>query len=128
MFGAGTVMQAVPVDSSEGYKTAATSIQVEGDPSLLEFLRGASWKGRCLYSGQQVTLQPSIKHLEFLQFAQFLDARIRFGLQTVPSIEEFFAAWEQPRGLERLFTKHADYCYIEGRAAGANFPDGDLLD
>ena len=127
MFGAGTVMQAVPMGGFEEYKTAATSIQLVGDPSLLEFLRGGSRSGRCLLTGQQVTLQPSVGHLEFLQFSHFLDARIRYGLQTIPSNEEFFAAWDEPYGLEKLFTKHSDNCYIEGRAAGANFPDTDLL-
>ena len=83
MFGTGTVMQTVPMGVSEEYKTAATSIQLEGDPSLLEFLRGGPRSGRCLLTGQQVTLQPSVRHLEFLQFVQFLDARIRYRLHTI---------------------------------------------
>lgn len=128
MFGAGTVMQTVPLNSTDEYKTSATAIQVDGDPSALEFLRQKSWTGRCLITGQQVAIEPSLRHLEFLQFAQFLDARIRYGLRTVPDTKDFLAACEQPGELEKLFARHASHCYIEGRAAGANFPDASLFE
>jgi hypothetical protein len=127
MFGEGTVMQTVPTTISDPYKSAASAVQVEGDPSLLEFLRSPAPEGRCLLSGQRVSLEPSVRHMEYLQFVQFLDARIRYGLHTVPSLEEFFEAWEKPLGLEALYAKHSAYSYIEGRAAGANYPDSDLL-
>jgi hypothetical protein len=128
MFGQGTVMQTVPLSLSDEYKSSATAIQVNGDPSLLDFLRMKSWQGRCLITGQQVTIEPSLRHLEFLQFVQFLDARIRFGFKSAPSIEEFHEAWERPGGIEQLFADCCSHSYIEGRAAGANFPDADLFE
>jgi gamma-glutamylcysteine synthetase len=128
MFGDGTAMQTIPLMASSEYKTCATAVQAEGDPNLLAFLRASSWPGRCLITGQHVTIEPSLRHLEYLQFSQFIDARIRFGFDVAPSLEAFHDAWQQPGGLEALFAAHCSHCYIEGRAAGANFPDAALFD
>jgi glutamate-cysteine ligase len=127
MFGPGTAMHSVPLDFAGEYKSSAASVQIEGNPSLLEFLRGKSRQGRNLLTGELVSVRPSVRHLEYLQYVHFLDARIRYGLQAVPSTEEFFAAWDRPFGLEDLFELYSNNCYIESRAAGANFPDTFLI-
>ncbi len=127
MFGAGTAMHAVPQDFAGEYKSSLASVQIDGNPSLLEFLRGKPRQGRCLLTGEHVTVRPSVRHLEYLQYVHFLDARIRYGLHAAPSTEEFLDAWDRPFGLENLFTLYSNNCYIESRAAGANFPDTFLV-
>lgn len=128
MFGPGTAMQAVPQNPTGEYKAAANYIRIDGDPCILDFMGSKEWNGKCLGSGKSVTVQPSLDHLSYVQFAQFLDARIRYGWANVPSREEFLCASARSGGLEDLLTAHGSHCYIEGRAPGANFPDLDLLD
>lgn len=132
MFGEGTSMQLASIQpdtrNDKNYKELTDPGCVEGNPSLLTFLRGECWPARRCRDGSRILLRPSIAHLASQQFAQFLDARIRFGFAGEPSLETFFAAWERPCGLEELFQAHFDYCYIEGRAPGANFPDREILD
>ena len=140
MFGADTAMQRIPSSlGNSKYKDIADVVCVEGNPSLLTFLRGKHWLAhRCAQGGidsaqdcnkgQPVEVRPSLAHLAFQQFAQFLDARIRFGFAHEPALDEFFAAWERPFGLEDLFETHFDFCYIEGRSPGANFADREIFD
>ena len=132
MFGEGSVMQLALMRPNDGnfkdYKDIFDPGCVEGNPSLLTFLRGERWPARRCRDGAQMMVRPSITHLASQQFAQFLDARIRFGFASEPSLATFFAAWEHPLGLEELFHAHCGYCYIEGRAPGANFPDREILD
>ena len=74
------------------------------------------------------TVIPCMAHLDFLQFSQFLDCRIRFGLDVSRfAVQEFLDALDSGQALEELFAAKSHYCYIEGRAAGANFPDRELL-
>lgn len=135
MFGDHTCMQIVPYaqtftpkGKASVYKELSDTAQVLGQPCLLDFLRGRSWPSRRLGSASAVLIEPSMAHFAFQQFAQFLDARIRFGFAREPSIEEFFAAWDSNSGIERLFESTFAYCYIEGRAPGANFPDHQILE
>lgn len=129
MFGPGSSMQLIPGSpSQEKYKQLADGVRVAGDPPLLDFLRGGRWRAYFLQDGRPAWIRPALAHLAFQQFAQFLDARIRFGFAVEPSLKAFFAAWERPDGLETLFEQHLDFCYLEGRAPGANFADRELLD
>jgi hypothetical protein len=128
MFGPGTAIQMLPVGARTDYKNAGGMLRVIGDPSGLEFLGGGLWRGICQSSGRSVEIAPSVQHLEHLQFAQFLDGRIRYALGTVPPVGEFFEAMARSGGLEELFAANARYLYIEGRAPGANFPDRELVE
>lgn len=116
MFGPGTRMQAVPI-SNDGaeYKARAAIALVDGAPSLLEFLRGADWPAHRMDTGAAIRLEPHAYHLEYLQFCQFLDGRIRYALDGGVSVEALHAAWDRDGGLEELFADHATSCYIEGR-------------
>ncbi|HRY15517.1 MAG: hypothetical protein KDJ31_08620 [Candidatus Competibacteraceae bacterium] len=129
MFGEGSVMQMTFCNPyNYKYKELTDAFCVEGNPSLLTFLRGERWPARRFRDGYPAQIRPSLAHLAFQQFAQFLDARIRFSFASEPSLDEFFTAWECPDGLEELFEDHFDFCYIEGRAGGANFADRELFD
>ncbi|WP_142848223.1 glutamate-cysteine ligase family protein [Telmatospirillum sp. J64-1] len=128
MFGPHTHMQIIPRGGGHDYKCMREVVRVAGDPALLEFLKQPSWQATHLAHGTDLTVTPSLRHLEFLQFSQFIDARIRYGFAEEPSVEDFFAAWNSREGLEPLFERTTAYCYIEGRSPGANFPDRDLLD
>jgi hypothetical protein len=127
MFGPGTRMQAVPVGEDEaGYKARAAVARVSGAPPLLDFLRLPEWSAQRLDNGAMVSVVPAMRHLDYLQFSHFLDARIRFSLDDTLSLEAFHDAWGRDGGLEDLFSAHATSCYIEGRSPGANFADADL--
>lgn len=127
MFGPGTVMQCVPLNRQHAYKTLSGLYHIESDPCLLAFLAAPLWTGRRIGDDAAGSVVPAMHHVEFLQFASFLDARIRFRFREGPfEIAEFLAAWNRPGGLEALFAAKLDTLYIEGRAAGANFPDADL--
>lgn len=128
MFGPGTAIQMLPIGAKTDYKNAGGMLRVIGDPSGLEFLGGGLWRGICQLSGRPIDITPSLRHIEHLQFAQFLDARIRYSLATAPSVGEFFEAMARSGGLEELFSSNARYLYIEGRAPGSNFPDRELVD
>lgn len=129
MFDAGSVMHLIPRHPHGGrYKELADGFRVAGNPSLLAFLRGERWLAHHFRDGRPLWIRPSLAHLAFQQFAQFLDARIRFGFASEPSLDAFFTAWERSDGLEALFETHCEFCYIEGRAPGANFADRALLD
>lgn len=65
-----------------------------------------------------------------MQFAQFSGARIRYKLTNHNDfpIQEFVKACKNPdsRKVENIFSEYSKYVYIEGRDAGANFPDQEL--
>ncbi|MBB4000446.1 glutamate-cysteine ligase family protein [Aureimonas pseudogalii] len=126
MFDGNRAMQALPLGVNS-YKGFGELARMTGDPSLFTFLRAKTWTGRRLCDGAGVEVTPDLWHLESLQFSQFMDARIRFGFATAPSVDEFFDALEG-RTVEALFARHCRSLYIEGRAAGANFPDDELCD
>jgi hypothetical protein len=126
MFDGNRAMQALPLGANS-YKGFGDLARMDDDPSLFTFLRAKTWTGRRLCDEAEVEVTPDLRHLESLQFSQFMDARIRFSLATVPSVDEFFEALED-RTVETLFAGHCQSLYIEGRAAGANFPDAQLCD
>lgn len=128
MFGRDSRMQPVPYGTSSDYKGAPNMARVVGDPALLDYLRQPLWSALHLQHNKATTVYPSVDHLVFQQFAHFLDARIRYGLHQTPSLESFWAAWQSPEQFEALLEAHLAYCYIEGRAPGANFPDRDIME
>lgn len=128
MFGGVSRMQAVPRSFGRDYKDRKDLLRVEGDPALLDFLAMPSWRARRLDDGGAVTVRPSLRHLEFLQFSQFLDARIRYGFAAEADVDAFHRAWSRDGGIEELFGRIAAFCYIEGRAPGANFADAELAE
>ncbi len=124
MFGPGTNMQFVTPNDVRDYKKPGGMLLVEGDPPLLEFLRGSEWQAKPLSGGDAVLVRPSMRHLEFQQFCHFLDARIRYAFSQDFPVAVFLEALDAgEERLTRLFQERTSYCYIEGRAAGANQPD-----
>lgn len=127
MFAPDTQMHAIPLDGMD-YKRSTRLAEVEGQVCLLEFLAGGPRTARCTHEGTLHTVQPSLHHLEHMQFAQFLDARVRFELVHFPPASTFLDALKQPGGIEALFSDIARFCYIEGRAAGNTLADMTLLE
>lgn len=108
---------------------------VNGNPSVLEYLSKPEWPTTFLKDAvenkeSRVTVKPTIAHMETMQFAQFAGARIRYRLKNHDDfpIQEFVKACKNPNSIkvEEIFSKFAEYCYIEGRDAGADFPDQEL--
>ncbi|WP_370246286.1 hypothetical protein [Candidimonas sp. SYP-B2681] len=126
MFQPGTVTRSLPLDHRYDYKSAPTVIP-DRDPSLTEVLHAARWPGRRSDNGQEAVLIPHAMHFEHSQIAQFLDARWRYRLHTLPAMPELLAAWREEGGLESLFAACGVDGYIEGRAAGAGFADACLI-
>jgi gamma-glutamylcysteine synthetase len=128
MFGPDTSMQFVTSADSANYKEPDNIILIPGDPPLLEFLRRGACRGAVFNTHEAIDVVPVMRHLEFHQFAQFLDARIRYALADpdLPVCGFFEALDGRDEDLTEFFSRHARYCYIEGRAPGANFPDAEL--
>ncbi len=126
MLGEGTAIQIVPLADNLDYKGLPHVARIEGDPSAYDFLRSEGMGARHLGTGARILIRPSALHFEFLQFSHFLDARIRWRFDTYPSMAELREALTS--GMEPLFERHASGCYIEMRAAGANFPDAEFLE
>ncbi len=147
MFGPGTNMQFLVPAQHKDYKKPSGVLVVEGDPCLLDFLHAPSWAARPLCGGDALQMRPCLQHLEFQQYCNFLDARLRFGFQDALPLDEFLthldacqnpaadappAPWSaySPSTQEQQFSafmdRHLRYAYIEGRAAGANQADAEL--
>jgi hypothetical protein len=126
MFGAGRAMQVLPLPGNS-YKGFGGLARVAGDPGLLDFLRGGASSALHLETGRTIELAPSVKHLDMLQFSQFLDGRIRFAFDHLPTVRAFLDALESD-AVEDLFASSCSGLYIEGRACGATFPDPELCD
>lgn len=135
MFGAGTNMQVIPGADGGDYKKPFQLLRVENDPPLLDFLRQkscstsvvASTKSEKIQVGHEREVRPRLAHLEFLQFSQFLDARIRYQFaDSLASAEDFLEHFDSDKPLESFFEANCCNVYLEGRAAGANFPDVEL--
>lgn len=126
MFGTGTVSRSLPLVSGSDYKAAATAV-LDDDPCLRDFLHSRGWYASRLDGGGRVRLQPHASHFVHSQIAVFLDARFRYQLERMPSLQRLLAAWQQDGGLEALFTDCGIDSYIEGRAPGANFADKRLV-
>jgi gamma-glutamylcysteine synthetase len=125
MHGPATTMQVLSQQGS--YKGYQNLLRVAGDPSLLEFLAGPARPAHPVAGGEAQWLQPRGEHFEQQQYAQFLDARIRYCLVRKPTPEELLEALGDAARLEALFDECGADLYIEGRACGANFPDRQLL-
>ena len=126
MFAPGTVSRCLPLAVDEGYKSA-TGVYLHGSPSLSAFLASEGWSGLRTDTGEVVTITPQGSHFEYSQFAHFLDARWRYRLAAPPTLDALRSAWRQPGGIEDLFARLGASGYIEGRAPGAGFADGQLL-
>lgn len=128
MFGPGTQMWFTSMAGQD--KNPKDIYLVPGDPSLLEFLRGKAWIARPFHGGAELQVRPKLEHLVRHQFTQYSDCRLRYGLRDDgPELGRFLAVLDtRPDKLEELLQPHLDYCYLEGRAAGANYPDRELCD
>lgn len=127
MFRPGTVSRSLPMGRRHDYKSAPT-VLLDGEPSLGAFLASRGWSGRRTDTGEPVMLVPDTAHFEHSQIAQFMDARLRYQLGTLPRLEELLAAWRARDGLEALFEEHRAEIYVEGRGPGAGFADAVLLE
>ncbi|HDQ39827.1 MAG TPA: hypothetical protein ENN39_02195 [Desulfonatronum sp.] len=103
---------------------------VPGDPPLLDFLRGGPRPTRSFGCGEVRNVVPSMDHLTYHQFTQYTDCRLRYGLKNEDlDVKRFLHVLdERPDRMEELFQTHAEYCYVEGRSAGANYPDREIAD
>ena len=127
MFAPDTRMHAIPLDGMD-YKRSKQLAEIEDHPCLLAFLAGGTRTARCMQTGALHQIKPSLLHLEHLQFAQFLDARVRFAFTHYPPVDTFLDALSQPGGVETLFSSITQFCYIEGRAAGNTLADATLIE
>ncbi len=127
MFRPGTVSRSLPLGRRHDYKSAPTVI-LDGDPSLTAFLSARRWPGRRTDTGEATWLEPDTAHFEHSQIANFMDARLRYRLASLPDLPTLMRAWRTPEGLEALFEAHGAEIYVEGRVPGAGFPDGVLLE
>ncbi len=125
MFGPGTNMLFVIESSdSSAAKKSDRLIVIDGNPSILDFLKGKEWMGRVFGTEEHVRVVPRMAHLELHQFVQFAGARIRFGIHDTMTVGEFLEAMEGSGDeVETLFERCGKFFYIEGRDIGANFPD-----
>ena len=126
MFGPGTVTRGLPLDHSYDYKSTPV-VLLDGEPCLQQFLRSERWPGRRLDTGQATWLTPQARHIEYSQIGQFLDARLRYRLDSLPALEELLRAWHSDGGLESLFEACGAQMYIEARAPGAGYADASLM-
>ncbi|MFA7669434.1 MAG: glutamate-cysteine ligase family protein, partial [Burkholderiaceae bacterium] len=127
MFRPGTVSRSLPLGRRHDYKSAPT-VLLDGNPSLSAFLHATSWRGRRTDTGESVVIEPDAAHFEHSQIAQFMDARLRYRLDSLPPLAELMQAWRRRYGLEALFEAHRADIYIEGRCPGAGFPDAALIE
>lgn len=132
MFGKGTNMQPIVDRNGGSYKQPKQLLAVIGDPSVLEFIQGKRWPveivgGEAKKKRYHQEIVPEMAHFEFLQFSHFLDTRIRyqFKKELIP-MELFVEFFKSDKPLEEFFDSLCSCMYLEGRAAGANFPDEEL--
>ncbi|WP_051305088.1 glutamate-cysteine ligase family protein [Chitinilyticum litopenaei] len=125
VFAPDTVMHAIATDAS--YKTFDELYVLDEPQSLLSFLAGPAQQAHGIRLRQGCRITPSLAHLEQLQFAHFLDARIRFAFASLPGCTEFLATLDQDGATEALFARHCRHVYLEGRVAGNTLADANLL-
>ncbi|KJS03192.1 MAG: hypothetical protein VR65_02945 [Desulfobulbaceae bacterium BRH_c16a] len=132
MYGQGTNMQCIFGQGGSDYKKTRDLLCVKGHPGLIDFLRKERWPVKTWNNGKTrdsgCTVQPNMRYFEFLQFSHFLDVRIRFQFkeETLP-VELFLETLDSDRPLEDVFENYALSSYLEGRAAGTNFADRQLV-
>ena len=122
MFGPDTVIHALNCPRGD-YKSFDDMYELEGHPSLLTFLATGPRNGRCIRSGEIRRFVPSLMDFERMQFAHFLDARIRFGFCAEAPVAELLSALDRKGALEDLFSRLCSHVYIESRSAGTNLAD-----
>ncbi len=125
MFEGDTPARSLPLASASGYKHD-TTVFLDGNPSLGQFLRAPSWPGRRSDNREPVVLTPQTAHFEYAQFSNFLDARWRYKLASHCPLPELLAQWRRPGGIESLYASLGVDGYIEGRVPSAVFPDRQL--
>ena len=144
MFGRGTGIHFVLANQNQtaghtDYKGIGERLLIiQGNPSLLTYLSKKEWQGFFLKQvqfgfppNQVERVVPKIADMELLQFTQFAGARIRYGLKHEGfPVQEFVEACNRThkKDVEEIFKKWANFTYIEGRDAGANFPDKELYE
>jgi len=123
MLGEGTVMYAVPLSASS-FKEGKPLYIAEKNPSLFNFIQKNRWRMSELYSGDSKIIKPEIFHFEYHQFAQYTDAKIRFGMKKNTGIKELRDALACGVAVfDKFFTDNVAYTYIEGRVPCTNLPD-----
>ena len=128
MFGPGTNMWFASI-GNEG-KNPEDIYLASDSFCLLDFLRAKSVLAYPADGGPGKAVVPKIDHLVYHQFTQYSDCRVRYGLigGHGPDLGDFMDVMDNhPDKLEGLLAPYLSYCYLEGRAAGANFPDRELL-
>ncbi len=127
MFGPGTQMWFADIQTH--VKNPDTMYLVQGDPPLLDFLHGGKQFAYPFGGGPGKIVSPSLETLFYHQFTQYTECRLRYGLKDKgPDPGEFLDTMDnRPDKLEELFAQHISHCYLEGRAAGANFADKELI-
>lgn len=131
MFGQDTTHHfVIHMANDRDYKSLGDAIVlIEGDPSTIDYLRQDQASGKFFANNKQpITLTPSLSHLEAMQFAQFAGARIRWGFDHSQIDKDQFLEALDGNKLEELFSRGTNFIYIEGRDAGANFADRQILD
>ncbi len=123
MFGPGTNMWFV--SEAENVKNPLDMYLIPCDPPLLDFLKSGPCHGKSFFHKAQKMITPDIRHLVYHQFTQYTDCRIRYCLNdTGPDLGEFMDVMDNhPDKLEEFLAPFISFCYLEGRAAGANYPD-----
>ncbi len=127
MFGPGTQMWFAEC-TGDG-KNPAGMYLVPDNPCLLEFLRRGKQQVYPMRGGSGKTIQPGMASIVYHQFTQYTDCRLRYGFKGQGPDPEFFLNIldNHPDRLEEFLNPHIDYCYLEGRAAGTNFADQELI-
>ncbi|MCA1743225.1 MAG: hypothetical protein LC631_04655 [Desulfovibrionales bacterium] len=126
MLGPGTSMWFV--SEADHIKNPLDMYLIPQDPPLLDFLRSGPCQGKSFFHNAEKTIVPDIRHLVYHQFTQYTDCRVRYALKNHgPDLGEFIDVLDNnPDKLEEFLTPFVNFCYLEGRAAGANYPDAYL--
>lgn len=127
MFGPGTQMWFANCQGRG--KDPGDMYLIPDNPCLLDFLRGGEQLAYPAGGGAPESVYPGMNNLAYHQFTQYTDCRLRYGLKDQgPDIKHFLHILDNhPDSLEEFLAPCLSYCYLEGRAAGANFADRELM-
>lgn len=98
------------------YKTCDDVFAPVKPVTFNEFFTSSGIDTQSILTGEKKFIEPSVYHLEYFQFAQFPDARIRFFLKDNFSHTEFMDKLDD-------FGEITKSVYIEMRSPGTNLPD-----
>jgi hypothetical protein len=130
-FGDDRPMLAIP-RAAGAYKGEDGLSRVAGDPSFLAFLGGGPRLAHPVRPGgadlsQTEETVPDLAHVEALQWANFLDFRVRYAFDgTDGDPRAFLDAMDEPGAMEAFFEERATNLYLENRVVGACFADSHL--